>query len=71
MKQELDSNQKKLQSLQRVYQLFHDAENVRDWIATKHKLAAAEGYGKDYEHWQVNILYILLCFFLNLLICFL
>ena len=44
-------------SLHQVYQFFHDAENLRDWISAKLKTATVEGYGKDYEHWQVKELF--------------
>eukprot|EP00794_Sanderia_malayensis_P017767 gene17767-19542_t len=52
LKHELESNQARLRNMRRVYQLFHDAENVREWITSKYEIGNADGYGKDYEHWQ-------------------
>eukprot|EP00794_Sanderia_malayensis_P017764 gene17764-19538_t len=52
LKHELESNQTRLRNMRRVYQLFHDAENVREWITSKYEIGNADGYGKDYEHWQ-------------------
>eukprot|EP00795_Rhopilema_esculentum_P013545 gene13545-4433_t len=49
----LQKNQAKLENLHKVYQFFYDAGNVRGWLSEKLKVAGAEGYGKDFEHWQV------------------
>lgn len=44
-----------LEYLHKVYQFFYDAENLRDLLSDKFKIASSEGYGKDLEHWQVSI----------------
>ena len=53
----LQKSQAKLENLHKVYQFFYDAENVRGWLSEKLKVAGAEGYGKDFEHWQVCVIY--------------
>ena len=45
-----------LEYLHKVYQFFYDAENLRDLLSEKFKIASSEGYGKDLEHWQVSTL---------------
>ena len=45
-----------LEYLRKVYQFFYDAENIRDFVSDKLKIASSEGYGKDLEHWQVSVL---------------
>lgn len=58
-----------LENLHKVYQFFYDAENLRDWVSEKLKIASSEGYGKDLEHWQVKVM-ITFARFSNAICCF-